>query len=401
MSQLLRNRFQSYRDPQDLMEYNRYPFFRMIESEQGTEVIVKGKKVLMFGSNSYLGLTTHPKIKEAAEAAVRKYGSSCAGSRFLNGTSNLHVELEERLADFFNKEAALLFSTGFQVNLGIIPTITTKKDIIILDRLNHASILEAAKLSSAPSVVYRHNDMRSLEQKLKHSQDADMRLIVVDGVFSMEGDIAKLPEIVALAKKYNAVVMSDCAHAVGVIGKNGAGTASHFGLDDDISIIGGTFSKSFASLGGFAAADKDTINYVKHNARSLIFSAAPTPASIAAATAALDIMESDDSLRLKLLDSTRYSIDRLNELGFDTGDTQTPIIPIYIRDNIKTYDLTMKLLERGVFVNPVVAPAVAPEDSLIRFSLMATHTRDQIDFAIDAIYEIAKELNINLSYKAA
>ena len=401
MSRILKDKFASFTDPQYLKSKELYPFFRKIESEQGTEVIVNGKKALMFGSNSYLGLTTHPRIKEAARNAISKYGSSVAGSRFLNGTTDQHIELERRLARFLKKEAVLLFSTGFQVNIGVIPTITGKDDVIFLDRLNHASIIEGARLSQARSVIFRHNDMTSLENKLKMSQDAAMKLIVVDGIFSMEGDIANLPGIVELAKKYNAVVMSDCAHAIGVIGDHGSGTASHFGLDQDVDLIGGTFSKSLASLGGFIGGDAETINYLKHHSRSLIFSAALTPASVASTLAALDIIESDDSLRLNLLENTKYAIARLKDLGFDLGATETPIIPIYVRDNLKTYQLTMSLLEKGVFVNPVVAPAVSPQDSLIRFSLMATHTREQIDKAIDAIYQTVKQLNISLEIKAA
>ncbi len=401
MSRILKDKFSSFTDPQYLKSKDLYPFFRTIESEQGTEVVVNGKKVLMFGSNSYLGLTTHPKIKEAARNAITKYGSSVAGSRFLNGTTDQHVELERRLAKFLKKEAVLLFSTGFQVNIGVIPTITGKDDVIFLDRLNHASIFEGARLSQARSVIFRHNDMANLENKLKLSSDAAMKLIVVDGIFSMEGDIAKMPEIVELAKKYNAVVMSDCAHAIGVIGDHGSGTPSHFGLDQEVDLIGGTFSKSLASLGGFVGGDAETINYLKHHSRSLIFSAALTPASVASTLAALDIIESDDSYRLNLLDNTHYAIGRLRDLGFDIGATETPIIPIYVRDNLKTYQLTMTLLEKGVFVNPVVAPAVSPQDSLIRFSLMATHTKDQIDRAIDAISQTVKELNISLEIKAA
>lgn len=394
MSSKLRNRFSSYCEPQKVKAQQVYPFFREIQSEQGTEVIVGGKKVLMFGSNSYLGLTTHPKVKEAAAKALEKYGTSVAGSRFLNGTSDLHVELESRLAKFLGKEAVLLFSTGFQVNIGVIPTITQKNDVILLDRLDHASIFEGAKLSQAQTVMFRHNDMNSLERKLKMMQNIDFKLIIVDGIFSMEGDIAKLPEIVQLAEKYGATVMSDCAHAIGVIGKNGSGTPSHFGINDKVDIITGTFSKSLASLGGFVGADADTINYMRHHAKSMIFSASITPASVASALAALDIIENDDSHRLRLWENTNYAFKRLKELGFDTGASETPIIPIYVRDDIKTYQLTTRLLEKGVFVNPVVSPGVSPEDSLIRFSIMATHTKEQIDRAVDALYEAAKEIDL-------
>ncbi len=394
---VLKDRFSNYTLPQKAKEAGYYPFFREIESEQGTEVVVGGKKALMFGSNSYLGLTTHPKIKEASLEAIRKYGTSCSGSRFLNGTCDLHIELEERLAKFLKKEAVLVFSTGFQVNLGVIPTITGKDDVILMDRLDHASIYEGARLSKAQALIFRHNDMNSLEQKLKMVVDVPFKLIVVDGIFSMEGDIAKLPEIVSLAKKYGAIVMSDCAHAIGVLGDHGAGTSSHFGVEKEVDIIGGTFSKSLASLGGFVAANKETINYLKHHARSLIFSASITPASAAATLAALDIIENDDSLRLTLWDNTNHAFERLKSLGFDTGHAETPIIPIYVRDQMKTYELTTRLLKRGVFVNPVVAPAVPPQDSLIRFSLMATHTKEQIDKAIDTMYEVAKEIEIPLA----
>ena len=401
MSRFLKDKFSSYTLVDDAIKGGYYSFFRTFQSRQETEVQVKGHKVLMFGSNSYLSLTTHPKVVEAAEQALKKYGTSCSGSRFLNGTTDLHEELEERLAKFLHKDQAIVFSTGFQVNLGTIPSVAHKGDVILLDRLNHASIYEGAKLSDASTVIYRHNDMKSLERRLMQLEDANYRLIVVDGIFSMEGDIAKLPEIVALAKKYNASVMCDCAHAVGVLGDHGRGTPDHFGLTDDVELIGGTFSKSLASLGGYIAGDKETITFIKHHARSLIFSASMTPSSTAATLAALDIMESDDSHRQKLWENTRYALDKLNNLGFDTGDSETPVIPIYIRDNEKAYQMTVRLFEEGVFVNSVVAPAVAPEDTLIRFSLMSSHSFEQIDFAIDKITKIANEIGLELHTKAA
>lgn len=401
MPNYLRERFSDFTLAEDAKKAGYYSFFRSFQSKQETEVIVNGKKVLMFGSNSYLGLTTHPKVIEAAEAAVRKYGSSCSGSRFLNGTNELHEELEYKLAQFLNKEEVLVFSTGFQVNLGVIPTITRKGDALLLDRLNHASIYEGAKLSEASTVVFRHNDMNSLEKRLSHLQEAQHRFIVVDGIFSMEGNIAKLPEIVELAKKYKASVMCDCAHAIGVLGDHGRGTPDHFGLTDEVELIGGTFSKSLASLGGYVAGDKETIQYIKHHARALIFSASMTPASTAATIAALDIMRSDDSRRLQLWENTNYALDQLKELGFDTGTAETPIIPIYIRDNEKAYIMTTRLFEEGVFVNSVVAPAVSPSDTLIRFSLMATHNKDQIDMAISKITKVAKELDLKLQHQAA
>ena len=395
MGNILRERFSSFKLAEDAKKNGYYAFFRTFQSKQETEVKVNGKDVLMFGSNSYLGLTTHPKILEAAEAAVRKYGSSCSGSRFLNGTTDMHVELEHRLAKFLNKEEALVFSTGFQVNLGVLPSIAKQGDALLLDRMNHASIYEGAKLSDASTIIFRHNDMQSLEKRLAQLEDANNRIIVVDGIYSMEGNIAKVPEIVELAKKYKASVMTDCAHAIGVLGDHGRGTPDHFDLNDEVELIGGTFSKSLASLGGFVAGDRETIQYIKHVARSLIFSASMTPSSTAATLAALDIMESDDSRRLKLWENTHYSLDRLKALGFDTGYAETPIIPIYIRDNEKAYKMTMRLFEEGVFVNPVVAPAVAPTDTLIRFSLMATHTIEQIDIAIDKILKVANELEVN------
>lgn len=401
MANSLRDRFSTYQMISQGKKTGLYAFFRTFQSRQETVVDVNGKRVLMFGSNSYLGLTTHPTIIEASENALKKYGTSCSGSRFLNGTTDLHEQLEFDLADFLGKEEALVFSTGFQVNIGTIPTITQKGDALFLDRLNHASIYEGAKLSEANSAVFRHNDMASLEKKLEHYKDAELKLIVVDGIFSMEGNIADLPGIVKLADKYGAEVMCDCAHAVGVIGDYGRGTPSHFGLTDNVSLIGGTFSKSLASLGGFIAGDKETIHHVKHHSRSLIFSASMTPASTAAAIASLDIIKNDDSFRLKLWENTNHALDRLKESGFDIGNAETPIIPIYIRDNMKAYEFTARLFDEGVFVNPVVAPAVSPADSLVRFSIMATHSIDQIDQAIDLMIKIARELNIHLQEKVA
>ncbi len=394
MNNSLRKRTSSYREPQRVKALGKYPFFREIESEQGTEVIIDGKKVLMFGSNSYLGLTNHPKVKEASEAAIRKYGTGCAGSRFLNGTLDIHVELENRLAAFLNKEAVLVYTTGFQVNIGVIPTLTFKEDTILLDEYNHASIIEGSRLSFARKIKFRHNDMEALEKKLQLCDPASFKLIVVDGVFSMEGDIANLPEIVRLANKYGAAVMTDCAHAIGVIGKHGAGTASHFGLDAEVDLITGTFSKSLASIGGFVASDEDTINYLKHHSRSLIFSASMPAATVASVLAALDLIENDDELISSLWNNTRHAHKLFRELGIDIGKTETPIIPIYVRDYLKTFELTTELLNAGLFVNPVIPPAVGPEDTLIRFSLMASHTKEQIDFAVDTIYKTMKKLDI-------
>lgn len=391
---ILREKFMNYTEPQKVMEMGIYPYFRVIESDQDTVVNINGKRVLMFGSNSYLGLTNHPKVKEAAKQAIEKYGTGCAGSRFLNGTLDIHIKLEERLAEFVGKEAALVYSTGFQVNLGVVSSITGRNDYILLDSLDHASIIEGSRLSFSKVIKFEHNNMKSLESKLLLCDKDKLKLIVVDGVFSMEGDIANLPEIVKLAEKYNAAIMVDDAHGIGVLGKNGSGTASHFGLTDKVDLIMGTFSKSLASLGGFIASDKYTINYLKHNSRSLIFSASITPASAAAVLAALEIMESEPERIQHLWDLTHYAHKAFREMGFDIGKTQTPIIPLYIRDNIKALTLTQRLLEEGIFVNPVVSPAVPKEDSLIRFSLMATHTFEQLNEALEKIEKVARKLDI-------
>ena len=384
----------AYDRPQKVAAAGLYPFFRIIESEQDTKVTINGEQVLMFGSNSYLGLTTHPALKEASKSAIDKYGSGCAGSRFLNGTLDLHIELEEKLAKFVGKESTLVFSTGFQVNLGVISSIPGRHDYIIMDDLDHACIIDGARLSFAKTLKYRHNDMASLEKVLQKCKEDSIKLIAVDGVFSMEGDLANLPEIVKLAKKYKANIFVDDAHGIGVMGKLGAGTADHFGLTNDVDMIMGTFSKSLASIGGFVAADNDTINYLKHNARSLIFSASIAPANAASVIAAIDLIQQEPERIEKLWINTYYAMDRLNAAGFDIGHTVTPIIPIYIRDNAKTFMLTKMLLEQGIFVNPIVTPAVSNESSLIRYSLMATHSIDQIDESIDKITAIAKKLDI-------
>ncbi|MEJ6806476.1 MAG: pyridoxal phosphate-dependent aminotransferase family protein [Saprospiraceae bacterium] len=391
---MLKQKMKAYDRPQKVAAAGLYPFFRIIESEQDTEVTINGEQVLMFGSNSYLGLTTHPALKEASKSAIDKYGSGCAGSRFLNGTLDLHIELEEKLAKFVGKESALVFSTGFQVNLGVISSIPGRHDYIIMDDLDHACIIDGARLSFAKTLKYRHNDMESLEKILQKCKEDSIKLIAVDGVFSMEGDLANLPEIVKLAKKYKANIFVDDAHGIGVMGKLGAGTADHFGLTNDVDMIMGTFSKSLASIGGFVAADNDTINYLKHNARSLIFSASIAPANAASVIAAIDLIQQEPERIEKLWINTYYAMDRLNAAGFDIGHTVTPIIPIYIRDNAKTFMLTKMLLEQGIFVNPIVTPAVSNESSLIRYSLMATHSIDQIDESIDKITAIAKKLDI-------
>ena len=391
---ILQEKLSKYDAPQKAMAAGIYPYFRAIESEQDTVVKIKGKNVLMFGSNSYLGLTNHPKIKEAAKMAVDKYGTGCAGSRFLNGTLDIHIKLEERLADLVGKDGALCYSTGFQVNLGVVSVLTGRKDHILLDELDHASIIEGSRLSFSKVLKFKHNDMHSLESKLKICSPDSIKLIVVDGIFSMEGDIIKLPELVKLADRYNATIMVDDAHSLGVLGHNGSGTASHFGLTDKVDLIMGTFSKSLASLGGFIASDKDTINYIKHNSRTLIFSASMTPASAASVLAAIEIMVSEPERIKHLWDMSNYALKGFKEMGFDTGKSETPIIPLFIRDDIKALVLTQKLLAEGVFVNPVVSPAVPKEDCLIRYSLMATHTKEQVEESIEKITRVAKKLDI-------
>lgn len=380
--------------PDRLKQMGLYPYFRVVESDQDTEVMIGGRRVLMFGSNSYLGLTNHPEIKLAAREAVNKYGTGCAGSRFLNGTLDIHLELEQQLAEFVGKEAALVFSTGFQVNIGVIPALLGRHDYLLLDELDHASIIEGSRLSFAKTLKFRHNNMESLESALKSCERERIKLIVVDGIFSMDGDIANLPEIVRLAQAYDAIVMVDDAHSLGVIGHGGRGTASHFELTDQTELIMGTFSKSLASIGGFIAADTPTINYLKHHARSLMFSASISPAATASALAALQIIKREPERIAQLWENSRYALKAFPQLGFDIGNACTPIIPIYIRDNEKTFQMATRLMQEGVFVNPVTSPAVAQESSLIRFNLMATHTTEQINTAIEKIYSIAKALEI-------
>lgn len=371
-----------------------YPYFRPIESAQDTEVLIDNKRVLMFGSNSYLGLTNHPKIKEASKKAIDKYGTGCAGSRFLNGTLDIHIELENRLATLVGKEAAVLFSTGYQVNLGVLSCITGRNDYIILDEYDHACIIDGSRLSFSKVLKYAHNDMNDLQRKLALLPEEAVKVIAVDGIFSMEGDIVKLPEIVKLADQYGANIMVDDAHSLGVIGHKGAGTASHFGLTNDVDLIMGTFSKSLASLGGFIAADKDTVDFIKHRGRSLMFSASMTPGSVGSVIAALDIMESEPERMQKLWDNTNYAMKLLLEEGFDLGPTESPILPIFVRDNEKTFLVTKQLQAAGIFVNPVVSPAVPSDSSLLRFSLMATHTFAQIEEAVEKLARVFKEVGV-------
>jgi 8-amino-7-oxononanoate synthase len=371
-----------------------YPYFRTISSAQDTEVIIDGRKILMFGSNSYLGLTNHPKVKEAAKAAVEKYGSGCAGSRFLNGTLDIHLKLEAALARLVGKEAALVFSTGFQVNLGVISALVGKEDYVLADKSDHASIIEGCRLSLGKLIRFPHRDMRGLASRLQKIPRDAGKLIVVDGVFSMEGDIIQLPELCRLAEEYRAMVMVDDAHGIGVLGKQGAGTASHFGLTDKVQLIMGTFSKSLASLGGFIASDTATIDYLKHNSRELIFSASMSPANAAAVLAAVEIMVAEPERIQRLWRATARMKQGLVSLGFDLGATETPILPVYCRELAATFRFCKRLHEEGVFVNPVVSPGVAPGQELIRLSLMATHTDEQIDFALEKMGKVGKELGL-------
>jgi len=391
---LLVQRTEAYTDPQQIKATGLYPYFRVIESDQDTEVIMNGQKVLMFGSNSYLGLTNHPRIKEAAKAAIDKYGTGCAGSRFLNGTLDLHLQLERRLADFVGKEEAIVYSTGFQVNVGVVPTFTGRSDYIILDDLDHASIIEGSRLSFSKVLKYRHNDMDSLEKILQRCEPDQMKLIVVEGIYSMDGDIVNLPGIIELSEKYNGTVMVDDAHSLGVIGEGGRGASSHFGLTDRTDLIMGTFSKSLASIGGFIASDSATINFLMHRSRTLMFSASIAPPAAACVIAALDVMQEEPERIQHLWDITHYTIKYLKEAGFDLGATQTPIIPLMVRDNMKTFKFTKALLDEGIFINPVLSPAVADDSTLIRLSLMATHNYNQIDFAIDKLVKVGKSLGV-------
>lgn len=391
---LLQEKLSVYDAPQKAKAAGIYPYFRAISSEQNTEVLMNGKKVLMFGSNSYMGLTNHPKVIEAAVEATRKYGTGLAGSPFLNGTLDIHKELEAKIANYVGKEDAMIYSTGFGVNLGVVSTLTGREDYIILDEQDHASIIEGRRLLFSNYLKYRHNDMTSLETQLKKCDPDKVKLIVTDGVFSMEGDVANLPEIVRLAKQYNATVMVDEAHGIGVFGEGGRGTCNHFGVTDDVDLIMGTFSKSFASLGGFIATDKVITNFLRHHSRSYIFTASITPASTAAASAALDIMLAEPERQEHLWKLTNYALENFREMGCEIGHTSTPIIPLFIRDDYKTFRVTRDLLDEGVFVNPVVSPAVAPHDTLIRYSLMATHTKEQVTRSLEAIEKVFRKYDL-------
>ena len=391
---LLQDKLARYDLPQKFMEAGVYPYFREIEGKQGTEVMMGGHRVLMFGSNAYTGLTGDERIIEAGIAAMRKYGSGCAGSRFLNGTLDLHTQLERELAEFVGKDEALCFSTGFTVNSGVIACLTDRNDYIICDDRDHASIVDGRRLSFSQNLKYKHNDMADLEKQLQKCNPDSVKLIVVDGVFSMEGDLCNLPEIVRLKYKYNATIMVDEAHGLGVFGRNGRGVCDHFGLTNEVDLIMGTFSKSLASIGGFIAADKSIINWIRHNCRTYIFSASNTPAATASALEALHILQQEPERIASLWDITNYALKRFREEGFEIGETESPIIPLYVHDTDKTFLVTKLAFDEGVFINPVIPPACAPQDTLVRVALMSNHTKEQIDEAVEKLAKIFRQLEI-------
>ena len=385
---LLQANLAQYTAPQEAKAAGVYPYFRAISSEQDPEVIINGKKVLMFGSNCYSGLVNDPRIKEAAIEAVRKYGTGCAGSPFLNGTLDLHKQLEAAIAEYIGKEDVMIYSTGFEVNLGVVECLTGPKDYILWDEQDHASIIEGLRASFSKSLKFKHRDYESLERQLERCDPDRCKLIVSDSVFSMEGDVADVKKMVELAKKYNAALMIDEAHGIGVFGEGGRGVCHAQGVAQDVDLIMGTFSKSFASLGGFIATDKEITNFLRHHSRSYIFTASITPASTAAALKAIEIMKAEPERQENLWKLTHYALDGFKNMGIEIGNTSTPIIPLFIRDNFKTFAITRDLLEEGIFVNPVVSPAVAPQDTLIRFSLMATHTMEQVTVALEKIQKV-------------
>ncbi len=371
-----------------------YPYFHRVESGQDPEVIIEGKKMIMVGSNNYLGLTSHPKVKDAAKKAIEKYGVGCVGSRFLNGTLDLHEELELKLAEFLKRDVALTFSTGMQANLGVISALVGKGDVVITDKYDHASIIDGCKLSFGEMKRFKHNDMEDLEKTLKAISGDFGKLILVDGVFSMEGDIANLPEIVKLAKKYGTRVMVDDAHGVGVLGKHGRGTAEYFGLEKEVDILVGTFSKSFAAVGGFVAGDEDLIHYLKHNSRALIFSASLPPSNVASVIAALEIIKSEPERMTRLLEIADKMRCEFVKRGFDVGTSETPIVPILIGDNMKAFKMWRLLFDKGIFTTPVVSPAVPNNRAMIRTSYIATQKDEQLDKVLNAFEEAGKELGV-------
>lgn len=391
---LLQERCAKYTLPQEFMAQGIYPYFREIEGKQGTEVMMDGHRVLMFGSNAYTGLTGDQRVIDAGIAAMQRYGSGCAGSRFLNGTLDIHVQLENELAEFVGKDETLCFPTGFTVNSGVISQLVDRNDYIICDDRDHASIVDGRRLSFATQLKFKHNDMEDLEKQLQKCEPNRVKLIIVDGVFSMEGDLCNLPAIIELKKKYNATVMVDEAHGLGVFGRQGRGVCDHFGLTKEVDLIMGTFSKSLASIGGFIAADSSIINWLRHTCRTYIFSASCTPAATAAAREALRIIQAEPERLEALWNVTKYALKRFREEGFEIGDTESPIIPLYVRNTDKTFMAVARAFEEGVFINPVIPPACAPQDTLVRYALMANHTFEQVDESVEKLKKVFKELEI-------
>ncbi|MFH1226487.1 MAG: pyridoxal phosphate-dependent aminotransferase family protein [Planctomycetota bacterium] len=383
-----------YTRAKEAKEKGYYPYFKAIQSGADTEVIIDGKKMIMIGSNNYLGLTQDKRIKEAAVKAIEKYGSGCTGSRFLNGTLDIHEELEHRLAQFMNKPACLVFSTGFQTNQGVISTVVSKDDTVIIDRADHASIVDGCRLSFGRTIKYKHNDIEDMERILKDITDPKSALVIVDGVFSMEGDIANLGEITKLKKKYKFRLMVDDAHSIGILGKNGRGTAEYFNVENDVDLVMGTFSKSFASLGGFIVGEEPVISYIKHHSRALIFSASMPPSAVATVLASLDILIKEPGRRERLWQITHRMQNNYKALGFNIGHTQTPIIPLILGDNMLTFEFWKQLFNNGVFANPVISPAVPPNGALIRTSYMATHTDSELDKVLEICEKVGKDLNV-------
>lgn len=383
----------SYKDPDKVIEAGIYPYFRMIESQQDPVVMMGGREIIMCGSNNYLGLASHPKVKEAAVEAINKYGTGCAGSRFLNGTLDIHVQLEEKLAWFFRKEAALVYATGYQTNLGVLSTVVGRGDVAISDRLNHASIVDGLRLSLGEVKKFKHNDMEDLGRVLESTRDRN-KMVVVDGVFSMEGDLSPVDQIVALRRNHQFGLMVDDAHGVGVMGKTGRGTAEHFGVEDDVDIIMGTYSKSLATIGGFVVASADIIKYLKHISRSMIFSASLAPALVAAVNAALDIIDQEPERREQLWSNTSRMMEGFTSLGFDIGEAASPVIPVVVGEDMLAFQMALMLQEEGVFANPVVSPATPPGRALIRTSYMATHTDEHLDRVLEAFEKVGKGVGL-------
>lgn len=395
------DKVRSYTIAKEAMSRGIYPYFQPLQNSEGVTATFEGREVIMLGSNNYLGLTTHPRVRQAAMEAIAKYGTSCTGSRFLNGTLELHHELERRLARFMGTEAALTFTTGYQVNVGTISALVGRGDYVIIDKDDHASIVDGCLMSFGEMKRFSHNDVSSLEKVLSRLPDDAGKLVVVDGVYSMGGDIAPLPEIVAICKKYGARIMVDDAHGIGVTGPMGRGTAAHFGLLDQVDITMGTFSKSFASVGGFIAGNADVIHYIQHHARSLIFSASLPPANAATVLACLDIIEENPQIVDKLWENANYMRTRLTEMGFDTGQSNTPIIPIIIRDDLRTVLAWRALVDSGVYTNPVLPPGVPANMSLLRTSYTATHTRAHLDRALEIFADVADRLDLIKASRAA